>query len=582
MKKKIIVFVSIIIVVLLGVLSGIFILNKEEEKTPNISDLGDGIYKEIISSSNKSSISGHTIDDGVLYYLERKDLNNEEGEYYLNTLDYKTGSKNSTKLSDDKNLFCYLDKNIIKCSNETNDYVYDLNLNKLLDEKIGDDYEYHEAYFKYNDTYWYFSNGTIKNGKDEKKIPGYDESYNYVDFLSLEDNTYLLLSSSNEYYIYDIKENSLTNTHEGKYVKYNDGFYFYTSTYYHIYDLKNGEDNIKEVSGLIAPNTTYFGAISNNKIYQISDNTNSIEIYNIQNKKVSSFDISSYIKYPITTVAYKDNALLITTFLDEELELVAIEINNHKLKEMDVYDYLISQNQEIEKITRDIKDKYNVNIKIKDEGEITFPDFYSQPLYNNGVIKLAINKVEKVLSKFPEHFFNQFTHDTYKGLNIYISGSLTPADSSTQASNPVAYTLMHNYSYTIVLDSFYSEFENTFCHELMHAMENNLKNKNKKIFTNWNSLNPSNFSYYDAYNGYRYYEYTPFTTSNNKVYFVSNYSYTYAIEDRAEIFGYMCSEETNEELKQYPNLYKKALAIKDELIKQYPELENSIVLNNYK
>lgn len=580
MKKKIIIFISITIIVLLGVAIGVLKLTKPEGKKSEISELGDGIYKEIISSNNKSSISGHTIYDGIFYYLERKDLNSEEGEYYLNTLNYKTGKKSSTKISDDKTLYCYLDRQIITCNNDSKNIAYDLNMNKVIDEKTNDDY--YEAIIPCQDSYWRYVNGTLKNGKEEKKIPGYDETFVYTDYLNISDNIYLLLKSSNEFYIYDITSNSLTNTHESKYFKYSEGYCFYTSTYYHIYDFNSQKDEKYEVSGLVAPKTSYLGAIIDNKIYQMSNATNLLEMYNINNNKVSSFDISKYISYPLTNVDYKDGAILLTTFLDEEIEFVVIEIDNHKLKEKNIYDYTLEQNKEIENMVKNIKDKYNVNIKIKDEGEVDFPDFYSQTLYNNGVIKSALVKIDEILYKFPEHFFEEFTHDMYKGLNIYVSGSLTPADTTTQASNPVAYTLMYDSSYTIVLDSFYSEFENTVCHELMHAMENNLNNKNKNIFTKWNSLNPSNFSYYDNYNGYHYYEYTPYLASNNKVYFVSDYSYTFAKEDRAEIFGKMCSEDTNDDLKRYPNLYKKAQAIREELIKQYPELENSIVLDNYK
>lgn len=579
MKKKIIMFISIIIIVLLGILFGIFFLTKEDKIKPDISELGEGIYKEIIPQENINSIMGHTIENGILYYLERKDLSDDECEYYLNTLDYKTGSKNSTKISDGSNSYCYLDKSIISCSNETKISAFDLSLNRVFEEKTSDDY--YETIIFYNNVYWQFKEGILKNGKDEIKVPGYDNSFFYVDDIILADNTYLLLQSSNEYYIYDIKNNSLTNTHESKYIKSSIGFCFYTTTYYHVYDLEEGSDTVYEVNGLIAPNTTYFGDIEENKIYQVSDSTNLIEIFNTKNNKVSSFDISSYIKDSLTTVDYQAGAILITTF-SEELEFIVVELNNHKLKETNVYDYLINQNKEIEEMVQNIKNKYNVNIKIKDEGEVIFPDFYSQPLYNNGIIKTAIKKVEKILNKFPEHFFEQFMHKEYKGLNIYISGSLTPSDPSTQASNPIAYSLMHDYTYAIVLDSSNIYLEDTVCHELMHTMENNLKNKDKKIFTNWNSLNPSSFKYYNSYTGYHYYEFTPYMTSDNKVYFVSNYSYTFPIEDRAEIFGKMCSEETDEYLKQYPNLYKKAVVIKDELINQYPELANSVFLNNYK
>lgn len=477
-------------------------------------------------------------------------------------------------------MFCYLNKNIVDCTDDNKSYAYDLEGNKLYELEFSED-NYYETFIKYQNSYWQLTNGELKKDKDKIKIPGYDVSFNYSDNIVIDDNTFLLLQSSNEYYIYNIKENSLTNTHEEKYFKTTTGFCFYSSTYYHIYDLKNNEDKKYVMNGFIAPSSEYLGTFNKDTIYQISNDTNQLEIYNTKKEKVTNLDLEEYIEYYIYDVSYYDNEIYIITSNDVELELISIDLNNLNNKYIDVYEYLLKQNNEIDESIKRIKEEYNVNIKIKDETEIEFPDFSSESLYNNAIIKHAIKRVDKILSKFPKNFFANFTHDTYKGLNIYLGGTLKPSDPSTQASNPVAYTLMHNYAYTIVLDSSYSEFENTVCHELMHAMENNLKNKDKKIFAKWNSLNPSDFSYYNAYNGYRFYEYIPDMTSNNKVYFVSSYSYTYPIEDRAEIFGKMCSEDTNEDIKKYPNLYKKAQAIKNELIANYPELKDSIVLKNY-
>lgn len=580
MKKKVIIFISIILLVGIAIFTcSHFILNKEEEHADS-KKLGNAIKKEIIKVDSKSSISGYTIKDDILYYLEKKDLTSEKGEYYLNNYDIKSNSKTNKKISDNTTMFCYLNKNIVDCTDDNKSYAYDLEGNKLYELEFSED-NYYETFIKYQNSYWQLTNGELKKDKDKIKIPRYDVSFNYSDNIVIEDNTFLLLQSSNEYYIYNIKENSLMNTHEEKYFKTTTGFCFYSSTYYHIYDLKNNEDKKYVMNGFIAPSSEYLGTFNKDTIYQISNDTNQLEIYNAKKEKVTNLDLEEYIEYYIYDVSYYDNKIYIITSNDVELELISIDLNNLNNKYIDVYEYLLKQNNEIDESIKRIKEEYNVNIKIKDETEIEFPDFSSESLYNNAIIKHAIKRVDKILSKFPKNFFANFTHDTYKGLNIYLGGTLKPSDPSTQASNPVAYTLMHNYAYTIVLDSSYSEFENTVCHELMHAMENNLKNKEKKIFAKWNSLNPSDFSYYNAYNGYRFYEYIPDMTSNNKVYFVSSYSYTYPIEDRAEIFGKMCSEDTNEDIKKYPNLYKKAQAIKNELIANYPELKDSIVLKNY-
>lgn len=581
MKKKIIIFMIIILLVLGCVLVGSYFILGKNEKANVSTQLGEAINKEVIKFDNQSSMSGYAFEDGTFYYVERKDITDERGEYYLNTYSVKTGEKNNKKIFDNQNAFCYLNDGFVRCSDDEKEYVFDLSLNKLREEKYNEN-NYYEAFIEYKGDYYEYFVGELKKDKDKIKIPGYDDdTFTYYDNIVFDDNTYLLFMSSNEYYIYNIKDNSLTNTHEERYFKYNDGYVFYSTMHYHIYDLKDNKEMNYDFYGLVSPKTEYYGIFKDNKLYQISNETNQLEIYNAKKNKMTSFDISEFLDYAIREIRYFDNKICIIATNDLDLELITINIDNIRTKFVDIYEYLINQNKEIEDKIEEIKENYNINIKIKDEGEREFPDFTSQTVYNNAVISHTIKRVESILSKFPKHFFENFTHDDYKGLNIYLASKLNPSDPSTQASNPVAYTLTMDNTYTIVLDSFYSEFENTVCHELMHAMENNLNNKNKNIFTRWNSLNPSGFSYYDAYNGFREYEYTPFMTSDKNVYFVSNYSYTFENEDRAEIFGKMCSEETNEDLKKYPNLYKKAQAIKDELIANYPELKDSVVLKNY-
>ncbi len=580
MKKKIIIFIGVILVVgALIIGTSYFILN-DDEKLSDPTKLGEVIKKELIKAENKSSLSGYTSQDGKLYYLERKDLTSEKGEYYLKQFDFETNKTTDKKLNNDLTMFCYLDKGITTCGNEKDiTYYYDLSGNEVLKHKYNDDFI--DTLIKYDNAYWQLGAGELKKDKTTKKIPGYDDTFFFVDYLSFADNAFLLFSSANEYYIYNIKDNSMTNTHEKRYFKFNNGYCFYSSTYYHIYDLKNNDNKTIKMNGLIAPKIDYMGSLDENKIYQISNETDTLEIYNMKKGKVSSFDLNEYLEYDITDVEFYDNKLYLLTGDGENIEYVSVDLDNIKTKEIGVYDYLLNQNEEIEDLIDQIKQNYHVNIKIKDNVEVDFPDFSSQALYNNSVIKKAIKKIDKILKQFPQNFFDDFVHNEYKGLYIYLGGALTPSDPTTQATNPVAYTLNYNNTYTIVLDSFYSELENTACHELMHAIENNLKNKGKKIFTKWDSLNPNSFSYYYAYNDYRYYEFTPNITTNNKVYFVSSYSYTYPTEDRAEIFGIMCSEKTNDELKKYPHLYKKAQAIKDELIANFPQLKENDFLKNY-
>ena len=114
------------------------------------------------------------------------------------------------------------------------------------------------------------------------------------------------------------------------------------------------------------------------------------------------------------------------------------------------------------------------------------------------------------------------------------------------------------------------------CHEMMHALEDAVLTKKKPIFEKWFSYNPKKFEY-----GIKSKYYGRYTGGSDKddVYFVDSYSQTNDFEDKARIFENMCMN-TAENIKKNPKLLNKAKYLRDELIKYYPTLKDSSIMNS--
>lgn len=91
-----------------------------------------------------------------------------------------------------------------------------------------------------------------------------------------------------------------------------------------------------------------------------------------------------------------------------------------------------------------------------------------------------------------------------------------------------------------------------------------------------------NVTYNNSYNKIGNYKYTLTEEDKNNVYFIDNYSYTYETEDRARVFERICSCEEDSIINNYPNLYKKGLYLKEELIKYFPSLKNTNLFSSLK
>ena len=227
-----------------------------------------------------------------------------------------------------------------------------------------------------------------------------------------------------------------------------------------------------------------------------------------------------------------------------------------------------------------IENKFNINIKIKDEAMIKFPDFNAEKETNTNIITKTLFKLEKILNKYNKEFFNSFYNNDYNGLNIYLTSTLTPKDYETQISNPAAYSLTYNNEYMIVIDINQTNVEGLLCHEIMHNLEFNLNNNNIYAFSKWDTYNPSNFYYNYSYTKENIFGYTLTEKNIENIYFIDIYSHTYPLEDRARIFENICAYDEKSIIKMYPNLYNKALYLKEEILANYPTLTYTNLFNS--
>lgn len=363
-------------------------------------------------------------------------------------------------------------------------------------------------------------------------------------------------------------------------MKYDYGLFFYDESYYTIYDLVNRE--IKEYENILQEDYYYTGAIDENKnIFYLYDVISEIiYIIDLNNGTLQELDTNNLTDgNPISSLFLQENYLY-AYILQDKNNFYVIDLEELELETTDIEKYTDELTTNISKRIENIKEDYSVNIHIKEDAIIDFPDFYAEELLNNEIILNSLTKLENILSKYDLTFFESFYNNGFDGLNLYLTGTLRPSDYETQASNPAAYSLTYNGEYMIVIDLNQPNIEELLCHELLHNLEFNLINQNINPFNKWNSYNPSGFSYNNSYTGATNYNYTLSESNPNNVYFIDYYSHTYATEDRARVFERICSCDENSIINDYPNLYQKGLYLQEEITKYFPSLAQTSLFNS--
>ena len=583
MKKNIALLISIVALILFIVFFRVNIV--KEEKTLKGNLISDAIYGYDLKTSGMA-VNGMIAKEENIYYLLMEVADEEKGiyNYELKKLDIYQNKVTTIAFLNEINSYCSLKEENIYCSTSKDFTVYDLELKETFS------YTYQEesleaSYVPYKDIYIKIENNEIYliRNKEETlyRQMNSETPLLYDNYYITDNNTYIIfLDEFGYYYLYDINENKLINTEAKEYIKYDNGIFVYDINNLKIYDLIN--EKTVEYENQIQETYYYTGTLNkDNTIFYLYDIIeNKLYIENALEGTIQELDTTTISQdNPIARLLLTDHYLYVYV-LQDELNFYVIDLEKLDLPITNMKEYNDELTNKINQKINEIDKNYNVNINIKEDAIIKFPDFYAETMLNNEQILESLDKIDTILAKYDLDFFNSFYENGYTGLNLYLTGPLTPSDYETQASNPAAYSLTFNGEYMIVIDLNQPNIEELLCHELLHNLEFNLNNQSVNVFNKWNTYNPTNFIYNNSYTADTTYDYTLTEEDKNNVYFIDYYSHTYETEDRARVFEKICSCTEDSIVKDYPRLYEKGLYLESEITKYYPSLANTGLFNS--
>ena len=191
-----------------------------------------------------------------------------------------------------------------------------------------------------------------------------------------------------------------------------------------------------------------------------------------------------------------------------------------------------------------LEERYDVTIVLGENVPAAFSDYTALPETDPDMIRGTLTVLNNVLSRYPEGFFRSLRGNYYRDIVFYLTGELTPLDTSYSISNAGAFTTDCGGLCQLALSLPSDPDPAMVVHELTHAFDYRFSGEDLWDEDAWNAMNPAGFSYYNSYideNGESYEftgsrEYTAEGGSpQEEVYFIDAYSKTYSMEDRARL-----------------------------------------------
>ena len=284
---------------------------------------------------------------------------------------------------------------------------------------------------------------------------------------------------------------------------------------------------------------------TNNKNNSSKDEDNNQN--NSSNKDENNQNNSSNKEENNQSSSSKDNESNDKTNIPKNDDNKTNEEDNSKTEEKDIND----------EYRKSIENKYSIKIAYKDElGNYSINGYKYNKQYDDNIIKNHLQKIENALKKYPTNFFKEMKNSRMN-LTIYIIKNFDNMTAGlTDGSN------RSNVILTINTISFTS-FEITLHHEIMHYIDSYITYNIGSGVTEskMKQYNPEGFNYGSKGNEYVY-NYT----NPNEAYFISTYSKTNFLEDRATIFADLMTSTSKK--NYYSNgtpLYNKAMLISNQI-----------------
>lgn len=564
----------------------------KDDEIPQIESLGNGkiltwnnVYNEETEKSQSSFQIIDIVEDKILHTLK---------------FDKSCQVKN-----------IYPDKIILE-SDIGNFEIYDFELKKLNTIDV----DYGEGFFNSNLDYYYLDHNALFVLNTETKESQQVQVENNMRFSNLVGiyDHYLICNPNMSYSqipfciaVVDLNDGKLTVCND-KYSELTATNHFKFFTQYddkdgQLYHTYNVEDQYYTFSESLLsdkmrdfyyiPNTSYFcdlGPFIEGDLQENEDlRTEEAVIYKL-GETITSCHLKDYgYNHGFYTLTYLEDENLIVGYHNSLIIIDPTYLNFDNPKEIKTEDIQL-RNQEIidqyrfepkstvkglnkaKKKVKELEETYHIHFMLStdckneviDQAEYTIQ---TTNHYDNEeeLILQGLKDIESALKLYPQDFFKQLkTRAGDGGLYIYLVGGI---DGDFSA---VAYEFSLNNSENVVVNINEGNLKATFCHEVWHAIENVIVEKDGTALDDWEQYNPPKFKYREIYNGYdednSTNKYTYFGESNmENVYFIDAYARTFGKEDRARIVEYFMTwdKDSLKQLKKSPHIMKKIKKINE-------------------
>ena len=188
------------------------------------------------------------------------------------------------------------------------------------------------------------------------------------------------------------------------------------------------------------------------------------------------------------------------------------------------------------RMAEEISEQHGVEIRIAWEAAAQQPwDYVLELEYQPTVIRKQLERLEALLSAFPEGFFEKLSKKPAICLVREIRGD-AQSGSVDKAWGIQFWEQNRPYVALAAGDG----LEGAFFHEMFHILDGKILS-DTRVFFRWDNLNPQGFRYFNDYASYRSAAAEEYLQEENRA-FIDAYSMCYPKEDRARIMEYACRE----------------------------------------
>ena len=183
---------------------------------------------------------------------------------------------------------------------------------------------------------------------------------------------------------------------------------------------------------------------------------------------------------------------------------------------------------------RELSETYGVEILIGEAAVAHQPwDYTLEMEYQTSVVRSQLQTLERVLSQFPEGFFDKQQRKVTICIVRSIQGN--GETGSLEKAQGVQFW-DHNVPYLALAAG--ESLERTFYHEFFHVMDGKILS-DTRVYYHWDNLNPEDFRYFQDYTSYLEVDMSQYLQEEDRA-FIDAYSMCYPKEDRARIMEYAC------------------------------------------